>query len=478
MFKRAAVVLFLMFAATVFSASPLPAEGNFPEVMFILDGSGSMLGQAGSRKKIDAAKEVMGKVALSLPKEVKVGLTVYGHRRKGDCKDVEILVPSGSDDRSGLVEKVNAISPKGKTPMAASVRMVAEELKSKENETTIVLVSDGIETCDEDPCGVIKTLKESGIKFVLHVVGFDVDEKGKEQLNCMARAGGGVFFSASDSDSLLAALESVKKEVTVKVEQAKTTKVSSKSKLGKLKITMPESSVGTLAGIKILREKDGKLMKEAKPAAEAGHPLLAGSYRVVLAYGNSNYQPASEAAAGVFEVKGGETTKADLGALVINKAKGLGDAAEAVVIYVAGAEQPLVRNDAKGNDYYLWRAKPLPAGMYDLACVYSRSDEVFRVVRGISIEGGKETVVTLDSGIHLKKNPQIVSWELLPSGREEHVLKVQRRSDNDYPLFVAFPVEPGTYDLNVFLDGMSEPLPAGEGIEIKRGETVEFDTGL
>ena len=78
--------------------------------------------------------------------------------------------------------------------MAASVRMVAEELKSKENETTIVLVSDGIETCDDDPCGVIKALKESGIKFILHVVGFDVDEKGKEQLNCMARARRWCFF--------------------------------------------------------------------------------------------------------------------------------------------------------------------------------------------------------------------------------------------------------------------------------------------
>ena len=33
-------------------------------------------------------------------------------------------------------------------------------------------------------------------------------------------------------------------------------------------------------------------------------------------------------------------------------------------------------------------------------------------------------------------------------------------------------------DLNVFLRGMDEPLPAGEGIEIKKGEVLFFDPGL
>lgn len=449
-----------------------------PKVMFILDGSGSMWGSAGKVRKIEAAKEVMAKVVPSLPKEVGVGLTVYGHRRKGDCGDVEIMIPSGSTDRDGLLAKVKGISPKGKTPISASVKMVAEELKSREAETTIVLVSDGIETCDKDPCGVIKGLKDSGIKFILHVVGFGVDQKGKAQLNCLSDAGGGQYFQATDADSLLAALETVKKEVAVKVKKAKTTTVKAKSKLGKLKITMPASAVKTQGEIKIVKKRDNKVIKKAKPAAEGTHPLLAGTYEVILQFNNTNYKPPSEASLGQFDVKGGEVTEINLGALVINKAEGLGEATVAIAVMPPEGDTPFVRNDAGGNDYYIWKPKPVPAGTYDLGLVYGRSPELFRVVRGIEIEEGKETVVTLDSGIQLTPNPEIVSWQLSPQGQEEHVLKVKRRWDNDWPLWKAFPVTPGQYDLAVFLKGMDEPLPVGEGLEIKKGEVLLFDPGL
>ena len=451
---------------------------DVPEVMFILDGSGSMWGAAGSQRKIEAAKEVMAKVVPELPPEIKVGLTVYGHRRKGDCGDVEVMIPSGSDDRDGLLAKVKDISPKGKTPMAASIKMVADSLKTKEVETTVVLVSDGIETCDADPCGVVKSLKESGIKFVLHVVGFGVDEKGKEQLTCMAQAGGGKYFAAQDAASLLAALETVKKEVAVKVEQAKSTEVKAKTKLGKLKITMPQSTVITQAEIKIIRVKDNKVLKQAKPEAEGTHPLLAGEYEVVLQFANTNYKPASEASLGKFEVKGGEVTEIKLGGLILNRAKGLGDAASAVAIMRPGTDKPFVRNDANGNDYFLWKPKPLPAGTYDLGLVQGRDETLYRIFKGIKIEEGKETVLTLDSGIKLKPNPQVQAWELTSAESGEVLFKVKRRFDNDWPLWYAFPAPPGTYGLNVYTKGMEEPLPVGEGLVIKKGETATFDAGL
>lgn len=469
--------LSLLTIIAVFAFSPVQAA-EMPEVMFILDGSGSMWGAAGSQKKIEVAKEVMARVVPELPEGIKVGLTVYGHRRKGDCADVEIMIPSGSDDRAGLLAKVKGISPKGKTPIAASVRMVAESLKTKEVETTIVLVSDGIETCADDPCGVIKSLKESGIKFILHVVGFGVDEKGKAQLTCLAQAGGGKYIAAQDADSLLSALETVKKEVAVKVEQAKTTTVKAKSKLGKLKISMPKSTVVTQAEILIIREKDKKIYKKAKPAAKKAHPLLAGKYEVVLQFANTNYAPASPASLGVYEVKGGEVTEIKLGGLILNRAKGLGDAAVAVAIMRPDSDEAFVRNDAGGNDFFLWKPKPLPAGTYDLGLVQGRDEKIYRVFKGIKIEEGKETVLTLDAGIKLKPNPQIQAWELTEAESGEAIFKVKRRWDNDWPLWYAFPAPPDTYGLNVYLKGMDEPLPVGEGIEIKKGQTITFDPGL
>lgn len=458
--------------------SAMAAKAFYPEVMFILDASGSMWGQVAGQAKITIAKQVLAKAVPALPPEVRVGLTAYGHRRKGDCSDVEVLIPAGSQDRSGLLAKVKAISPKGKTPMAASVQQVAESLKQKENETTIVLVSDGIETCHADPCAVVKALKQSGIKFVLHVVGFAVDDKAKTQLSCMASAGGGKYFAASDEKGLLSALEVVKKDVAVKVAKAKTKKVKAKSKLGKLKITMPNSAVISLAQIDIIRSKDNKLLKKAKPAASANHPLLAGKYKVVLAFANTNYKKPTNAPLGEYEIKGGETTEIKLGAVAINLAKGLEQGIIAVGLTDQITGKDFVTIQAGNNSYYLFKTKPVPAGTYRLVFTLGRSKFPSPQNKDIKVSSGKETVVTIDSGIALKKSPGVTGWDLHPAGSEELVLKVRRRWDNDWPLWKDFPVPPGSYDMYVLQKGMTEPLPVGEGIEVKKGQTVVFDPGL
>jgi len=470
----------LLAAAAVMAAAP-PAgasSANYPEVVFILDASGSMWGDAGGQKKIEAAKQVMAQAVPALPPEVRVGLVAYGHRKKGDCADVETLVAAGSDDRQGLLKKVRALSPKGKTPIAASVKQVAETLKSKENETTIILVSDGIETCDADPCGAIKSLKASGIKFVLHVVGFGVDAQGKEQLSCLAEAGGGKYFSAGDAKGLLAALDTVKKDVAVKVEEARTTKVAAKSRLGKLKLSLPPSAVKALHGLKIMKP-DGAVVKEATGlAAESLHPLLAGKYKLALAFANPNYKPPTDADLGEYEVKGGETTEVKLGAVVLNRAKGLGDATNKIGLLDQGGEQYYVEIQAHNNDYYLWMPKAAPAGAYDLLFTYGPNKKPSLVARGLKVEEGRETVVTLDSGIALKQAPGVQGWDLLPAGGKTPVLEIRRRWDNDYPLWKSFPVQPGVYDLQLHMKGMKEPLPVGQGLEIKKGQTLLFDAGL
>ncbi len=78
-----------------------------------------------------------------------------------------------------------------------------------EDETTIILVSDGKETCDPDPCGLVKELKASGVKFVMHVIGFDVTEEERNQLECMATAGGGQYYTAGNAGEFMAAAREV-----------------------------------------------------------------------------------------------------------------------------------------------------------------------------------------------------------------------------------------------------------------------------
>jgi len=180
-------------------------------IVFILDASGSMWGQVEGKAKIAIAKEVLTGLVQELPDDSMVGLVAYGHRRKGDCDDVEELIPLGPLKKEKMIAKIQALRPRGKTPISRSVRLTAERLKHLEDETTIILVSDGKETCDPDPCGLVKKLKSSGIKFVMHVIGFDVTDEEREQLECMAKAGDGNYYTAGNAGEFLAAAQEVVK---------------------------------------------------------------------------------------------------------------------------------------------------------------------------------------------------------------------------------------------------------------------------
>ncbi|MBN1101900.1 MAG: VWA domain-containing protein [Deltaproteobacteria bacterium] len=194
------------------TAGSNPAAASSGNLVFILDASGSMWGQVEGKAKIAIAKEVLTGLIKDLPDDAVVGLVAYGHRRKGDCKDVEELAPLGKVNKNKLIRTIQELSPKGKTPITLSVRNTAERIKHLEDETAIILVSDGKETCEGDPCALVKELREAGIRFVMHVIGFDVTEEERTQLECMAKAGGGEYFTAKTAkDFQLAAREVVKK---------------------------------------------------------------------------------------------------------------------------------------------------------------------------------------------------------------------------------------------------------------------------
>jgi Ca-activated chloride channel family protein len=191
----------------------LASDSPDANLIFILDASGSMAAKLEGRPKIEVAKEVLSGLIKDLPAKAKVGLVVYGHRQQGDCADVEEIAPLAPVDKEALLKTIKGITPKGMTPITYSVGKVAAGLKNRQDETTIVLVSDGEETCKGDPCSLVRDLKASGTRFVMHVIGFEAHEKEKRQLSCIARAGGGSYCSARNARELMqAAKKAVEKE--------------------------------------------------------------------------------------------------------------------------------------------------------------------------------------------------------------------------------------------------------------------------
>ncbi|MGH7803751.1 MAG: vWA domain-containing protein, partial [Candidatus Binatia bacterium] len=92
-------------------------------------------------------------------------------------------------------------------PMTEAIRRAAAELKYTESKASVILVSDGEETCDADPCAAATQLEQAGVDLTVHTVGFDVvEKKGKDQLRCLAENTGGRFVLAEDAPSLKKAI--------------------------------------------------------------------------------------------------------------------------------------------------------------------------------------------------------------------------------------------------------------------------------
>ena len=174
-------------------------------VVLVLDASGSMRGKIGGQRKIDIARRVIRDLLRTWPRSIHLGLMAYGHRGRG-CGDIQLLVPVSRPDTGRIMRIVRGLRPRGKTPLTRAVQLAAEHLRYKRAQATVILVSDGIETCKGDPCALGRALKKAGAKFVTHVIGFKVGRKARRQLRCLAGSTGGKFLAADSAKGLLGAL--------------------------------------------------------------------------------------------------------------------------------------------------------------------------------------------------------------------------------------------------------------------------------
>ncbi|SDI30457.1 vWA domain-containing protein [Nonomuraea jiangxiensis] len=185
-------------------------------VMLVLDASGSMTAAApGGGDKMRAAKRAVGLLARQAPQGARLGLTVYGTGTGGSaaekargCQDVRVVEEIGADPQA-IARAAQRVRPSGYTPIGRSLRVAAEALP-EEGPRSIVLISDGEDTCaPPEPCDVAKELARQGVDLRVHTVGFDVDGKTKRQLTCVAQATGGTYSDAPDADDLGRALNRV-----------------------------------------------------------------------------------------------------------------------------------------------------------------------------------------------------------------------------------------------------------------------------
>jgi hypothetical protein len=294
------------FIILLFVPMPATAAGS---VALILDASGSMNARLPEgRTRIEAAKLAVADLVGKLPVDIRLSLWAYGHQSptsKHDCRDTQRIVAFDAigANRESVVVKTLGIKAQGYTPITYVIKLVADDLaKEDAKPRTIILISDGKETCEGDPCATAKALADADASLIVHTIGFAVDIAARYQLQCMASMARGRYFDAGSMSELSAMLAEAAKPIPPPqpVKQI----VISEPQPGLLEVRRAD-----MKGHKVTAAVTGEIVGSLNSSGPR-KALPAGLYNVT--FGNAVWKSV--------EVKSGETTVLDPGVIEIRNA--------------------------------------------------------------------------------------------------------------------------------------------------------------
>ena len=202
---------FFILIAFVFFGSGFFAQEQLTRILFILDASNSMNAKWDEQTRIEAAKDLLAKAVDSLKDvpNLEIALRVYGHQSPitatyQDCNDTKLEIPFGPANHDKIKYRIKSILAKGTTPIARSLEAAAEDFPDQNSRNIIILITDGLEACDNDPCVIAKKLKDKGVKVTPFVIGLGMDLSYLDKFNCI-----GPYFDAETKDAFRNVLKNV-----------------------------------------------------------------------------------------------------------------------------------------------------------------------------------------------------------------------------------------------------------------------------
>lgn len=190
---------------------PVPPQPQLPltRILFVFDASYSMYGRWETGTKMETAQRLMGRFLDSLSAlpqpNFQLALRAYGHQKPvppQDCEDTRLEVPFAPNNAGKIKKRIQTLRPMGTTPIARSLLRSANDFPAcADCRNIIVLITDGIEACDEDPCAVSAMLQKKGIVLKPFVIGVGLDGSQKKAFDCV-----GTYFDAADERSFRQAL--------------------------------------------------------------------------------------------------------------------------------------------------------------------------------------------------------------------------------------------------------------------------------
>jgi Ca-activated chloride channel family protein len=384
MLRRCAALLILASIAPLMAAAPAraadaPSDG--PAVI-VLDGSGSMWGNVGSEKpsKFDLARGALRQTLSSVSPRVRLGLMSFGHRRRADCSDVEVILPPEAGPPERVLALVDKLSPKGKGPLALTLAEAAKQIPAGEH-GSIIVVHDGVDNCWQDPCATAADIAKANANIRIFLIGFGLEPGDAQRLQCVADATNGRVIETQNSTALadsisdaltLANLERVDATTGIAVPVPKAAKPPTPAGAPGVRLTASLASDGppltAAVAWTLYKASDGGAPLKSTRGKEFAADLEPGSYVVEARFGQASRRQTVEVTA-----QGPTVARVSLGAGYL-KLNSLADKAGAALadplITVTAKDGGTAKEGAAANGAPVWIGRDagarlvLPAGTY------------------------------------------------------------------------------------------------------------------
>lgn len=197
-------------------------DGTDSQVAIIVDASRHMAEKSKTNEgktRMDVAKKAANETAKAVANRSETMVLGYGseveiapENESSGCLDITSLSPLGNNKAADLEKDINKLQPKGYAPITNALKHAEREMDWSKKRS-IVLISSGIDSCPYPPACEYAETEVSDSTKTIHTIGVGTDDKGKKELECIAKATGGTYSDADNIQDLLVELIDVKGRV-------------------------------------------------------------------------------------------------------------------------------------------------------------------------------------------------------------------------------------------------------------------------
>lgn len=209
--------ILISFSCLLFQAKCFADE----EILILFDSSVSMMDKINNEPKYIVAARAAKDVLSKTSGQTRIGMRIIGMQLNDNiltyiqhperlCKATELVNPIKVNNINNISESLDALVPLGTTPLTYSLALAIDHDFNRDTKIKhIILISDGAESCNQDPCKYIREITTYRKDVKIDIIAINVNGDEFSQLKCIADASGGTITPVKSEPEISAAFETI-----------------------------------------------------------------------------------------------------------------------------------------------------------------------------------------------------------------------------------------------------------------------------